>query len=142
MSNPFNGVMLGGMYYNYALESYRSSVRVKATSSPTQASKMFTYNGLEPAQHYITLLLEKDYTVKNPVDNNELGITSWFGTSRLSFLKNQLGASGVPLTLVLMDGVTHAVVPFGILDVSLFRSALQEDKGVEYRVSLAFEEIN
>lgn len=141
MSNPFFGVMLGGLYFNYEEGSYRASSRFKTTSEITQGSKMFTVNGLAPDSHFITLVLDSVYKPVDPATNNQLGETTWHGTSRLAHLKTLLGVSTVPLTLVLMDGVTHAVVPTGALDISVYKPVIQ-DFGVEWRVSLTFEEIN
>lgn len=143
MSNPFNGVLINGVYYGYLEGSYSRSRRLKNSIITAQGSRITTPLGLDFPSHSVGLNLDTFYSVYNPVNNNILGNTTYMGVSRLSELETILGALGpsLPLIFVCPDGSTHIVVPIGSIDASIAYVVPQDGKGIEYRVNLTLENI-
>lgn len=139
MSNPFTGVLINGMYYNYTPGSYKGSVPLRNDSNETQNNnRAFTILGKGLPVHTIDIKLENTYTPYDPTNNNQLGSTSWKGVSRLADLLNTLGGLGSsqPITFVPPDGSTHLVVPIGSIDYDVFISDAPQAAGIEWNVHL------
>lgn len=140
MTNPITGIYLDNKYYNFVTGSYSRSYELRSTSEEGQNTRVFSVAGKLLPKHSITLVLDNQYTVRGISGNAELGTTLNLGVSRLNELVNILGARGssMPLVFVAFDGSSHLVVPTGSIDISEYRTP-PSDTGVEYRVSLTFE---
>ncbi len=143
MSIPIKGIFINGYFYQYVVGSYSRNFALKNHTTTTQSSKTVTTNGADLPIHTVGIQLDNNY---NPLDistGNLTGATTWLGVSRLAHLVNLLGNNGssMPLTLVVMDGSTHLVVPTNSIDSTIFNPDAPSTNGIEYRVSLTFENI-
>lgn len=141
MSNPFQGFLIGGSYFNYVDGSYSRTQDLRNTTVETQSSRTSMSQGIALPKHSVSLLCENTYYEVDPVTNNQGSQVTTKGVSRLAFLLSLLGATAnLPLIVMVPDGTTHRVIPTGTIDISMFPSQ-PSDTGVEYRVSLTFEDI-
>lgn len=143
MANPFEGFMLDNTYYAYEQGSYSRSKEIITNTNLTQERRRAVNTlGIGPATHTITLILANSYNVVDVTTGVVSGTTQWLGVSRLHDLESKLGSRGssLPLTIVTPYGTTHLVVPKGVADESFFLAS-PSGTGVEWRVSLSFEDI-
>lgn len=141
MANPFQGFTIGGSYFNYVEGSYSRTLDFRNTTEDTQGSRSTTAQGLALPKHSISLVCENQYYEVDAATGNQGSQITTKGVSRLAFLQSLVGATvGLPLIIMVPDGSTHRVVPTGTADISMFPQQPTTD-GVEYRVSLTFENV-
>lgn len=141
-TNPYHGININGKWYHYVAGSYNKTRSFKNSSSTTQNSKTFSFNGLDLPVHSVTLVIEnQSFEPYDLATNNKLGATNWVGSSRLTDLENMLGWLGnsMPLIMVNPYGATHLVVPTGSFDEQIYNPTAIPDTGAPFRVQLSFE---
>lgn len=139
--NPLRGILINGFFFDYVSDSFREQVSIRNKSYETLgATKGFSILGKSKEVFSLTVGLNSTYSVK--FGDNIIGQTTWVGASRISHLKDIIGAEGVsnPITFVTPYGATYLCVPTGVLDFSIFNPDNPNNtNGVEFRASLTLE---
>jgi len=135
--NPVRGTYLNGKYYDFEPGSFRESIALKNSVTPTQNSTTFSALGGTLPAFSIALMLDNTYNVKL---GTIVGETTWLGVSRLADLKSDLSvqSASLPITFVTPYGATYSVVPTGAIDITE-HLPVPQDAGVEFRVSINLE---